>query len=101
MATAKCGDCIYSGFKSCIFSPTDRPLWTVPYLGTDNTKSRCCLNTDECRETYATWTCSSAYNNTVYSKYVCPYVPSQCGVGKDSITLADVNAKDTLTVNLA
>ena len=64
-------------------------------MATDATKNRCCTQVDECREMYPSWACSTWYNNTVYAKYVCPYTPTICGLGKDTVTVTNT---DTLTI---
>ena len=56
------------------------------YNPNDITFNQCCRLGDFCKYAYAGWTCTEAYNNTLYAKYACPYNTLMCGVN-DTYTI--------------
>ena len=89
-STWKCGECLYNGYKSCVKTEQDHSLVTA-YDNTDTSFSQCCLEGEYCKYTYEGWTCTEAYNNTLYAKYACPFVTTLCG-DQDVIDIADVGS---------
>lgn len=82
----KCGECLYNGYKSCVYTPTDHYMVTS-YNSSNSSFSQCSYVTDFSKYTYEGWTCTEAYNNTIYAKYACPYNTKLCGVN-DTYTLS-------------
>lgn len=69
-----CGACIKGGYIFCAFGKEGNEYATT--LPT----TKCCQNSTNCPEaTNSNYTCSNAYADKTYSKFVCPFVKANCG----------------------
>ena len=70
----KCGECLYYGYNICINDKDHRILTDGQGYDHGNSGYNMCYsqNTLDTKYTHPTWTCSNAYNNTLYANYLCP-----------------------------
>ena len=54
---------------------------------------------EDCKDGNANWTCTENYNNTLYSKYACPFNSAKCG-SSDNFTLDGIGRSLNLSFNM-
>lgn len=90
-----CGACIGSGYTYCNNGPENKTDTSYRY---GNGDQKCYRSTDnKDKENDNNWSCSSAFSDRVYSKFVCQNNENACGKVRD-VTLATVNSTATVSV---
>jgi len=73
-----CGQCIGLGNIYCI-QKSENVTATTPMTGTSQQRCLAATTTTDSAFTDATWSCSNAFVDRVYAKYVCQFNTAQCG----------------------
>jgi hypothetical protein len=93
-STLNCGQCIGTGNTYCIQKSEYVLLNGVPAAS----QQKCVASgTSDASMVDTTWSCSNAFSDRVYSKYVCQYNTAQCGV-TNSVALATTNSTQNVTI---
>lgn len=95
-STLQCGSCIGSGNTYCIQKAEN----TVTNAFMTGTTQQTCIAASalDTKLSDATWSCSNAFNDRVYSKYVCQYNTVACG-STTSFSLANTTSTANFNVS--
>ena len=98
-SSMNCGQCIGLGYTYCINKAENTT--TNSYVTGTNGQICYQSGTNNANELQASWSCSSAFQDRVYSKYVCQYNTAACGT-TPAYYLANVNSTASFNItNLA
>ncbi len=93
--TLNCGQCVGLGNTYCIQKAEN--TITNTYSTGSSTQTCIAAGTSASQMTDATWSCTNAFADRAYSKYVCQYNTVACG-STPNVTLATTNSTANFTV---
>ncbi len=100
-STLRCGDCINTGYRYCHKTGSAHAIVTT-FDNTTTNDGACCRDSDWCYDYDTDWTCSVWYNNSLYSKWSCPYPTDSCGsAGVSNITLDSTSGNATASIQVS
>jgi hypothetical protein len=93
--TLDCGVCIKAGYVYCTNATEGTQYTTKPdsYCCKDNTTTNCKY------QSWSNMTCSNSYSNKAYSKFLCPYMSSNCG-SNNTISLSTTGESQKISANM-
>lgn len=96
-SSLNCGQCVGLGYNYCVQKAED----TI--LNADAASSvQTCINpattTTASQYTDNTYSCTNAFTDRVYSKYVCQFNTASCGLTNNTVVLSAVNATSTVVI---
>jgi len=99
-STLNCGACIGGGYTYCINKAEN----TTANTYVTGSTGQVCYNPSSAagaNEALAAWSCSTAFNDRVYSKYVCQFNTAACGTNQ-AFTLNNIGSTASFNItNLA
>ena len=94
-----CGQCIGAGHTYCI-QKAENTITNAYQTG--NSQQLCVQSgTSDGKMTDSTWSCSNAFSDRVYSKYVCQYNTAACGSTNSQILLTTNSTANFTVASLA
>lgn len=91
-----CFSCVSSGYVYCVEGPERK----IVEIGKPMPNQICCRDSNSCWQTKnSSWSCTSNYNDPLYSLRVCPFSVASCG-SPDGVVLEKEQSPTTFNLTL-